>query len=159
MADEFNLSPTNNTEKFLDDILRTAQGEQAQFNLVPNWRIEQYLEAIKNALAAGSNSGGTQICLIDLEKDGQVVWEDIGSCYRAVFQGYTHGADTSLPIFARVTFDFDSVLLHEVKRVATSPTKIEVAVTNYYGENDSHVTGVITINGHMLEAELYGFVV
>ena len=66
MADEFNLSPTNNTEKFLDDILRTAQGEQAQFNLVPNWRIEQYLEAIKNALVAGGGgSGGDKIVIFE----------------------------------------------------------------------------------------------
>lgn len=53
MTDEFNLVPGTNEEKLLDNILRTAQGEQPQYNLVPNWRIEQYLDAIQKALSGG----------------------------------------------------------------------------------------------------------
>ena len=58
MADEFNLVPTNNLEKHLDNILRTAQGGEPQYDLAPNWRIEQYLAAIASALASGGGDKG-----------------------------------------------------------------------------------------------------
>lgn len=57
MADEFNLVPTNNLEKHLDNILRTAQGGEPQYDLAPNWRTEQYLAAIASALASGGGGG------------------------------------------------------------------------------------------------------
>ena len=53
MTDEFNLVPTNNLEKHLDNILRAASGDEPQYDLAPNWRVEQYLAAIAAKLPGG----------------------------------------------------------------------------------------------------------
>lgn len=53
MTDEFNLVPTNNTEKLLDNILRAISGEEPQYDLAPNWRYERYLAAIAKKLSEG----------------------------------------------------------------------------------------------------------
>lgn len=54
MTDTFNLVPTNNLEKHLDNILRAASGEEPQYDLAPNWRTEQYLAAIVAKLSGGA---------------------------------------------------------------------------------------------------------
>jgi hypothetical protein len=53
MTDELNLVPTNNLEKHLDNILRAASGDEPQYDLAPNWRVEQYLAAIAAKLSGG----------------------------------------------------------------------------------------------------------
>lgn len=60
MTDEFNLVPTNNLEKHLDNILRAASGEEPQYDLAPNWRIEQYLAAIAAKLSGGGLPAATE---------------------------------------------------------------------------------------------------
>jgi hypothetical protein len=56
MTDELNLVPTNNLEKHLDNILRAASGEEPQYDLAPNWRVEQYLAAIAAKLSKGGSA-------------------------------------------------------------------------------------------------------
>ena len=69
MTDTFNLVPTNNLEKHLDNILRAASGEEPQYDLAPNWRVEQYLAAIASALASGGGGGGGGVLVVH-EVDG-----------------------------------------------------------------------------------------
>lgn len=63
MTDEFNLVPTNNLEKHLDNILRAASGEEPQYDLAPNWRTEQYLAAIAAKLSGGGSGGAEPLIL------------------------------------------------------------------------------------------------
>lgn len=81
MTDEFNLVPTNNLEKHLDNILRSASGEEPQYDLVPNWRVEQYLAAITKKLSEGGSGGGGNIFIVNAtfaydENDGWSVTLD-----------------------------------------------------------------------------------
>lgn len=66
MTDEFNLVPTNNLEKHLDNILRAASGEEPQYDLAPNWRTEQYLAAIAAKLSGGGSGGGAEPLILNI---------------------------------------------------------------------------------------------
>lgn len=86
MADDFVLTPTNNLEKHLDNILRTAQGEEPQYDLAPNWRIEQYLAAIASALASGGGGGGGWLEVTDTEGTLDKTWEEIDGADFAIIR-------------------------------------------------------------------------
>lgn len=73
MTDEFNLVPTNNLEKHLDNILRAASGEEPQYDLAPNWRIEQYLAAI----VAKLSEGGGVLVVHDVDGTLDKTWQEI----------------------------------------------------------------------------------
>lgn len=54
MTDEFNLVPTSNLEKHLDNILRAASGESVTDELVPQWDDEKFLDDILKAATGDS---------------------------------------------------------------------------------------------------------
>ena len=116
MADEFNLVPTNNLEKHLDNILRTAQGEEPQYDLAPNWRVEQYLAAIASALASGGGGGGEPLILhttstpisggtrVELDKTAGEIYTALMSG-KQIFLGFSTSSATELYPLSMIRFN------------------------------------------------------
>ena len=137
MADDFNLTPTNNLEKHLDNILRTAQGEEPQYDLAPNWRTEQYLAAIASALASGGGGGVKYVDTNDLARASDVaqqVYDDLQTAGSYAFIGWYSIPDHSVcPLFKLSNSKFN---MYVTEMMASN--KLQYKVYTYTWNSTTH---------------------